>query len=300
MTKIKLYACLCMLVFIGISCETEETSSEQNQVSQEEFSVSPKSSWSRVFKDDFNWSTGLAQWETADRKDYNSNICNYDPNNPKIANLDGKNSLRLRASKNGDEYTSGHVKSLYSFKPETNEEYRVSASIKLIARQGTSYKGFGQTYGAWPAFWTAQEHLWPTKGEIDIVERYSYATYSKSASNLFYGTEPLKNLLGTTMEREFDDTEGWHTYEMYWKNENGNVSVKITVDGIEVANYDNSLNSSLKLENFGPHNIILLLNVGSTPKPAPAYNIFDNSKINLFSYTDMYVDYVYVDKKVLD
>lgn len=294
MRKINFRFLFIMTLLIVMSCEKDEDTSTKSQVDQqEEATLSSKAAWSRVFTDNFNGN--LNKWEKTTRKDYNSSICNYVSSNPRIGNLDGKSSLLLRAYKSGNEYTSGHVKSFFSFKPKRNEQYRVSASIKLIARQGSAYKGFGQTYGAWPAFWTAEENGWPTKGEIDIVERYSFAGNSRSASNLFYGTQPNVNLLGTSAERGFEDNEGWHQYDMYWTNVNGNVYVDVFVDNKQVANYHNGINGNLRLENFGPHNIIILLNVGSNSN----VGIFDNSRINLFSHTDMYVDYVFVDRKNL-
>src|SRR5688572_17165220 len=115
-------------------------------------------SWIRVFTEDFSNSTSLDDWEFAHRYDYNSDRCFYDNSVPAIASYDGRIVLVLTAtSLGGGMYKSGLVKSDYSFKPGINEEFRVSAQIKLIAKDGANWKGFAQTYGAWPAFWTVQE-----------------------------------------------------------------------------------------------------------------------------------------------
>ena len=283
------------LMFFQVSCEKEEI--DTNLQSDTEVSntddnlrVGP---WQRVFTDNFNSSGNLNQWQKTNRKDYNSNICNYVSGNPRLASLDNKQCLELSAYKYGNEYRSGHVKSYWDFHPANNEEYHLTASIKLIAKEGSTYKGFAQTYGAWPAFWTVQETNWPTKGEIDILEGYSFGNSARFASNLFYGTSTGNNLLGNSAERSYSLNEGWHTYQQRWKNVNGTVTVEIWVDGTRRAQYSNATNSQLRLQNFKDHNIILNLNVGSNT------GIFDNSRINLFSRAYMYVDYVRVDKRTI-
>ena len=66
------------------------------------------------------------------------------------------------------------------------------------------------------------------------------------------------------------------------------------MDDIEVASYSNASNPNLKLQNFGPHNIILNLNLGCT-----TWNAFNNNSINVFTKTMMWVDYVTVSKRTL-
>jgi hypothetical protein len=247
--------------------------------------------WQMVFSDQF---TGSGNWQMANRKDYNSNICNYQSSNVSFGTEDGKSVMKLTATKvNGSDFRSGHVKSNFSFKPGWNEEYKVSSYIKLIAMNGSSYTGFSSTYGAWPAFWTVQENAWPTQGEIDIMEGYSFGGSTKFAANLFYGTTSGQNQLGNTQERTYSVGEGWHWYDQYWKNQNGNVTVTIAIDGVTRATYTNANHGSLRLQNFGPHNIIFNLNVGSNS------GIFNNNNINLFSKTMMWVDQVKVEKRTL-
>jgi hypothetical protein len=187
------------------------------------------------------------------------------------------------------------LKSNFTFKPAVNQEYHVSASIKLIAMSGSTYEGFSSTYGAWPAFWTVQETNWPVNGEIDIMEGYSFSGSTRFTSNLFYGTSAGNNLLGNSCTKQYTVSEGWHVYDQYWQNVNGAVTLTIKLDGATVSTYTNSINGNLKLQNFGPHNIMLNLNVGSNSN----VGIFNNSLINLFSKTMMWVDYVTVDKRSL-
>ena len=151
---------------------------------------------------------------------------------------------------------------------------------------------FAETYGAWPAFWTVQGNRWPTYGEIDIVEGYTFGPENpRYACNLIYGKG--RNVLGTTCERPYDVNEGWHVYDEYWANNNGDVSVTIVFDGDTIETYTNDANPKLKLENFGPHTIMLNLNIGDN------YGIFDKKQINVFDQTMMLVDYVTVDKRNL-
>lgn len=247
--------------------------------------------WTNVFVDDFNAGGNLSKWTLASRADYNSSKCVYNSASASIGTIDSKSCLLITAKKTSTGFQSAFCKTNFSFKPGVNEEYHTYASIKVLAKSGSTYKGFGETYGAWPAFWTVQETNWPTKGEIDIVEGYSFGGSTRFASNLFYGTTSGTNLLGNSAERQYPVAEGWHTYEEYWKNQNNVVTVTIVVDGTTVSTYTNSVNSNLKLENFGPHNVIVNLNVGSNS------NLFNNSLINLFDQTLMYTDYVKVDKR---
>jgi hypothetical protein len=283
------------IVLLSASCEKDQIKTLKNASDVASASAQMLGSWENVFIDDFdNTDNFKSKWERTNRPDHNSSICLYDPNVPTLGSYDGRSVLVLTATPYNNVYKSGHVKSFYSFKPGINEEYRVSAQIKLIAMDGANYKGFNQTYGAWPAFWTVQENEWPKQGEIDIMEGYSFSPASPYfACNLFYGDsvgdDDLHNIAETNYTAKVN--ENWHLYDEYWKNEGGNVTVTIMVDNVIVATYSDA---AYHLDKFGPHNIILNLNVGSTKQ-----SIFDNSRINLFSKTMMWVDYVTVDRRTL-
>ena len=297
MNKTKLTSILAMgiISLFSFSCQKSAVSVPENATvnASPNGKTSAMGPWTRQFTDDFTATGSFNNWVKTSRFDYNSNVCQYDAAVPAIANYDGRNVLVLTATKSGNIWKSGHVKSNYSFKPNVNEEYRVSSQIKLVALNGANYTGFSSTYGVWPAFWTVQETAWPTKGEIDIFEGYSYGGTTKFASNLFYGANSGTNQLGNTAERAFGVNEGWHMYDEYWKNVNGTVTVTIQLDGATVSTYTNSVNGNLRLENFGPHNIIFNVCVGDN------YGIFNNANINVFTKTMMWVDYVTVDKRTL-
>ena len=294
--KIYLRIIYSLIIMMVLSCETETVPDEVevNEITEEVDETSLKAGrWRVVFADYFTKGGNLNKWQKTNRADYNSNRCKYRSGNPRLVTFDNRDCLELSAYKSGNNYISGHVKSNFSFKPGRNQEYRVTSRIKLIARQGRTYKGFAQTYGAWPAFWTVNESNWPVGGEIDIMEGYSFGNRARFASNLFYGTQTGQNLLGSSGERGYSVGEGWHKYEQFWRNENGRITVRIVVDNKQVAFYRNSTNRNLKLENFNRHNVILNLNVGSDT------GIFDNSQINLFSRTYMYIDGVSVHRRSL-
>jgi hypothetical protein len=276
-----------LLFFVTLSCDNDDSTLVGPNTPTTPRAVGP---WQRQLTEDFN---NHNNWQKANRLDYNSNICQYDPNVPTIGNYDGRTVLVLTATKSGNIWKSGHVKSNYSFKPGVNQEFRVSAQVKLICMDGSNYRAFKDSYGAWPAFWTVQENAWPTQGEIDIFEGYSYGGSTKWASNLFYGTTVGQNLLGTTCERVYNGNGEWHMYDEYWKNVNGVVTVTIQMDGVTKATYTNAANGNLRLQNFGPHNIIFNLCIGDK------YGIFDNSRINVLTKTMMWVDYVTVDRRTL-
>jgi hypothetical protein len=262
--------------------------------------------WLKQFEDKFDINditkNKLQQWTKAQRADYNSKYCNYDSSVPTIQTRDGKGCLEIKATKlSGTQYKSGLIKSNYKYNPEDNTEYMLSAVIKLVAMNGQEYKSFQDTYGAWPAFWTVEENTWPVKGEIDILEGYSFAPNKPSfTSNLFYGTIPGKNILTETALKKYSSNfdingnSGWHLYRSFWKKKNGVVTVTIQVDNITVATYTNSSATNLNLNNFGPHNIILNMNVGSNDS-----NFIDPNKINLFSAAMMWVDDVSVYKRTI-
>lgn len=328
-------AMIALMCVMFISCESDLETLTKNiktDPSIESAAIPTPVAWFRVFTENFDNNASFNRWEKTHRLDYNSSICMYDSAVPYISTFEGKTVLVLTATAlaNGT-YRSGHVKSYFEFVPDVDEEYHIVSKIKLVAadyrypirlrsdnpnpdipyNSPYIYRNFAETYGAWPAFWTVQETDWPTKGEIDIMEGFTFGQIGQEryASNLFYGTTVGQNLLGTNAERPYMvsaalgtgiyQEEGWHTYEAYWTNDNGVLSVRVKYDGLEHTTYTNSIDPDLELENFGPHNIILNLNVGHDPDENGNPVIFNNADIELFAKTMMLVDFVTVTKRNL-
>lgn len=259
-----------------------------------------ESPWIKQFEDTFDVGTALSKWTKLQRTDYNSKYCDYKSAVPTIQSRDGKGCLEIKTTKlSVTKYQSGLIKSVYQYTPENNIEYKIAANIKLLAMDGANYKSFTATYGAWPAFWTVQEDGWPTYGEIDIMEGYSFApNASRFASNLFYGTVSGTNQLGNLAERQYpssfnvDGNNGWHLYECFLKMKDNAVIITIKIDNTVVSTYTNSNVSKLNLNKFQKHNIILNMNVGSNDS-----SFINPDKINLFTTAMMWVDDVSVYKR---
>jgi hypothetical protein len=306
MKKLNLLAltvtCVLGLGFTSCAEDVSPTAKDQSATASTKTSTGKVvgAPWVKQFEDTFNVGSNLSQWTKEQRADYNSWYCDYASSVPTTQWRDGKQCLEIKTTKLSTyKYQSGFISSNYQYKPENNTEYMLSANIKLVAMDGGTYKSFTQTYGAWPAFWSVQQNAWPTKGEIDIMEGYSFApNASRFTSNLFYGTSSGTNLIGNSAERNYpgnfdiNGNGGWHLYESFWKMKDNVVTVTIKVDNVTVSTYTNSSAGNLNLNNFGPHSIIFNLNVGSKDS-----NFIDPNKINLFSSVMMWVDDVTVYKR---
>lgn len=290
-----------MASLIFVSCEKESTETttttqETSNALNAADALQATAGYTALLEDNFNAGSSLTtNWRRPNRTDYNSSICQYKPWKSSIKNKDGRSCLRIEATKHGNIYRSGLLKSKLAFHPGWREEVHVRSIIKVVARQGNRDRNFKDTDNVWPAFWTVQENKWPTKGEIDIMESYSFGGSDRFASNLFYGTEELENDLGEEAARVWNgfsstSNNGWHTYDMYWKNDRGTRTIVIKVDGVERASYNSNTSSDLDLAKFTSHNVMVNLNIGSDD------GIFQNSP-KIYDKVWMFVDKVLVEKR---
>ncbi|GAA4314077.1 hypothetical protein GCM10023149_10100 [Mucilaginibacter gynuensis] len=294
-SKLMIVATL-LICFASCKKLVSQTPSDHGFISKPTVIKTTADVWTEIFRDDFN-TLNTANWTVTNRVDYNSSYCTYNSANITIGSYDQTSCLVLTATKPGaaNAYTSGHIKSVSTFKPPVNTKYWIRARIKLIAIDGTVYKSFKQTYGVWPAFWMTNETNWPVNGEIDIMEGYSKGGTEKYASNLFYGTAAGVNQLGNTCESPISSGDGWHNYDVFWINNAGVMTLVIQLDGVTQTTYTNSSNPNLNLQNFSAHNILFNLCVGGPPNDA----IFNNANINVMSKTMMWVDWVSVSSSPL-
>ncbi|WMN06928.1 family 16 glycosylhydrolase [Marivirga arenosa] len=303
---------LTTIVFFNCTSNDEPQPSEENEntinnVTEYDRITDGKdfSSWTEVFKDDFtdsisssiNWifENNRADYNSTQTTDYRSSQVDY-------LEWDNREVITLSAVRRGSRFEAGHIKSIAQFGPEENQELSFKANLKLFAEDGQNpdgsprYVDFDETYGLWPAFWTVDEDGWPTKGEIDIMEGYSYGDSETYASNIFYGPNIGVNSLShdnTVHEYPLAEntTEGWHTLEMRWMNDGGEIYINIFVDGEFETTYDSDTDPNLDLQNFTPHNIIFNLNVGHDGA------IFNNNLIDGFTKAYYLIDWVEVSKR---
>jgi len=299
---------LCFTFFISCQNELEEEAIIENADDPVKGNgIQAKGPWQDVMWDDFGYFDSN-KWSKTNRQDYNSWRCVYQGGQVSTGSWQGTNFLILRAEKlNNTQWKSGHVKSknAYKYRPQEGEEFSFKARIKFncFNNNGT-WRPFHDTYGAWPAFWTVEEHKWPRNGEIDIMEGYTFGNGNndKYASNLFFGWTAQEdgggNILNSNQSTHYysnlvSGSGGWTDFEMFWSKKNGVNKVVIKIGSNYVKTYNDNNVQGLNLNAFGAHNIILNLNIGSND------GIFQNWRNNVFGRAEMLVDYVHVRKRTI-
>ncbi len=202
----------------------------------------------------------------------NNELQYYTDRTENVSVSDG--NLHITARKedyNGSSYTSGRI---ISYKKAEFTYGRIEARIKVP-----------QANGLWPAFWMLgsdyQSNVWPTCGEIDIME-------SVNAGNTAYGTvhwgvngsnhaEYGNNMAVSNMGNDY------HVYSIEWNEE----YIKWFVDGVQFNVIDIKAAASGDLEEFH-HDYFLIFNM-AVGGNWPGFDI-DDSRMPI----SMDVDYVRV------
>jgi hypothetical protein len=256
--------------------------------------------WTNVLWDTFSGtSVSTSNWSIANGwADPNSSYCNYKTSMVTTGTMDGLSCMVITAWKYAtNNYYSGRVTSVKTCTPGWNQEYHIYGKVKLVTYVSGVVSNFNTSYGAWPAFWTTASTSWPTKGEVDIMEGYSKGGSDYYACNLHYGTVANTDLV-TTCETSYTLTQGWHTYDVYWKNTAGTCQIIIKIDGATKKTYTDSSDSNgkLKLANFSANNLIINMCVdytkGGTWDPFPGTT-------NLYDKVQMWVDYAGIEYRNL-
>ncbi|MFC0186280.1 Glycosyl hydrolases family 16 [Pseudarcicella hirudinis] len=169
--------------------------------------------WTKIFEEEFN--ADLSQWDIWKGGAFNEELQHYQEENLLIE----EGTLQIIARKEkvtgflrpdikllqDFEFSSARIETKQTFGPSAaNPELRIAARIKIA-----------RGYGMWSAFW-AYGDLWPTKGEIDIMEARGEET-SKYFTNYFYGNFPGQNLVNNpenSVEPGIDLSEEYHVYEL--------------------------------------------------------------------------------------
>lgn len=156
---------------------------------------------------------------------------------------------------------------------------RIEARIKMPSAEGT-----------WPAFWTmGNTGVWPTCGEVDIVEYGAGKSPTTIMSNLIYKWMDGSTLStwNMTFKNGVTPTDGYHNYALEWDAN----SMKWY--------YDNALFASV---NITPANLNAY--AGTNPFSQPHYPILNLAMggsggggiADDFTRDEMLVDYVRVSK----
>lgn len=278
-----------VLVVSGLTVSTKE-------VDAAVVSSNGSGSWNLVWSDEFNQNVGSApssenwQYDIGHGSDGwgNKELQYYTDSttNVAIANVDGAvdgKALRITAQREGDQITSGRIKSL-------DRQYVKYGKIE--ARIKTSN---GMQPGVWPAFWMMGNDIhtnntgWPRCGEIDILEHRN--TEQQVISTLHWNVNPdgsySHDYMGSEKNGQFgkiDSMDNWHTYAVEWYED----CMKFFVDGNCYETI--ALTEAMKEEFHKPHFILLNLAIGSQNTPFTLYTTVENS----WQTSSMYVDYVRV------
>jgi beta-glucanase (GH16 family) len=223
--------------------------------------------WNLVWEDEFAGnSLDASKWSYQTGGDGwgNNELQNYTDRTDNVSVVGG--TLQIIAKEEafgGNDYTSGRIRSI------NNGDWtygKMEASIKVPSGQGI-----------WPAFWMMPTNntygIWPSSGEIDIMESLGHQT------NITYGTAHYGNSFsdkgssGGSFTSGTPFSDGFHTYSVEW----GPTEIKWFIDGFNfhtMNDTDPDFNSYAWPFNHDFHFILNVAVGGNWPGSPDATTVF--------------------------
>jgi beta-glucanase (GH16 family) len=187
------------------------------------------------------------------------------------AGIDGQGHLNIVARKSGRGYSSGRITTRGRFSVKYG---RIVARMKLPAAKA----------GIFPAFWMLNSENYPSRGEIDLLER---ANTSTTAYGVVHGrkTNGAHWRLYRYKHPAVSLATSYHTYETRWSPS----SISWYIDGVKYGTITRAQMPSGGIWGFNTYPEYLTLNVavggwGGTPKSSSFPSTLSVDYVRVYAY----------------